>query len=68
MGIYSTDLRPIARVTVPVKAEKAVIMSICFKDLSNESSTYGPIGTTSLIAVTSTDAHIHIYAYVKNKL
>lgn len=67
-GVYSTDMRPLKRVTVPVKVEKTHIMSICFRDMSTESSNFGPIGTSSLIAVTSADSYIHIYAQIKDRL
>jgi WD40 repeat protein len=69
LGIYSAnEFRPIEHVNVPTKIDKAIVMSICFRDMTADSSNYGPIGTTSLIAVTCTDAHIHIYAYVKSRL
>jgi hypothetical protein len=67
-GIYSTDMKPLKKVSVPLKVEHSVITSICFRDMSNESSNYCPVGTSSLIAITSTDAHIHIYTQIKRRL
>jgi WD40 repeat protein len=68
MGIYSTDMKPINKITVPVKVEKTNIMSLCFRDMSTESSNFGPVGTSSLIAIATADSYIHVYAQIKERL
>jgi hypothetical protein len=68
VGIYSTDMKPIAKIIVPVKVEKTNVMSLCFRDMSTESSNFGPVGTSSLIAISTADSHIHIYAQIKDRL
>lgn len=68
LGVYSTDLKLVKKIDVPVKLEKAVVTSLCFRDMSNNSSVYGPVGTTSLIAVTCTDNFIHIFVQVKGRI
>lgn len=67
-SIYSTDLKPLLKLTVPMKMENAKITGICFRDMSTEPINFGPIGTSSLFALTSTDCNIHIYTQINARL
>lgn len=51
-----------------MKIAKSILTSICFRDMSRDPSNFGPVGTTSFIAATASDQHIHIYAQIKNRL
>ena len=65
---YTPKMKVIKKLEIPVKIAKSVITGIAFRDMTRETSNFGPVGTSSFIAVTCSDAYIHIYAQIKNRL
>ena len=55
-------------VDVPVKNPKAhKVISIAYQDMSQNSFTFGPQGTTSIYAAVCSDNYMYIYAKVRDR-
>ena len=60
---YDMNMKPMSTLEVPINGAQGKILSIAYKDMSNETLSFGPQGTVSLFVAAGTDFKLHLIVY-----